>query len=153
VLYDGLLFVHIVAAVIWVGGAVMINILGSRAARSRDPVRMATIAREGEFVGQRVIAPTTLVLLAMGLWMVAVNDGWTIGQTWIILALVGFGITFLSGALFFGPEAGRIGKGVDERGPDDPDIQRRIRRLIALGRFDIVLLVLTMADMVFKPGL
>jgi uncharacterized membrane protein len=153
VLYEVLLFVHILAAIIWIGGAILINIFGSRAARSRDPARMATMAREAGLVSQRVIAPTTVVLIAMGVSMVAVSDAWTIGQLWIILALVGFGVTFLAGAFFFGPESGRIGKVIDERGAEDPEVQRRIRRLIGLGRFDLLLLVLIVADMVFKPGL
>ena len=152
-LYDVLLFVHILAAIIWVGGAVMFNVFGTRAARSGDPQRAAAITRDIEWVGQRIIAPTSLVLLAMGLIMVRVNDAWTIGQAWIILALVGFGLTFLAGILFFGPESGRIAKGIEERGAEDPDVQRRIRRLIATSRFDLVLLALIVADMVFKPGL
>jgi uncharacterized membrane protein len=153
VLYEVLLFVHIAAAIVWVGGAVTINIFSTRAVRAGDSQRGAAVSRDIEWVGQRVIAPSTLVLLAMGLWMVAVNDGWTIGQTWIILALVGFGLTFLAGILFFGPEAGRIAKGLDERGWDDPDVQHRIRRITALSRLDLILLVLIVADMVFKPGL
>jgi uncharacterized membrane protein len=151
-LYNVLLFVHIVAAIVWVGGAIMINVLATRAVASGDPVRMATVAKETSGVGQRIIAPSALILLAMGFWMVAVNDGWTIGQAWIILALVGFGITFLTGALFFGPQALRIGKAIDEGRPTDPDVQRRIRSVVALGRFDLLLLVLIVADMVFKPG-
>jgi hypothetical protein len=114
---------------------------------------MATFAKEAAGVGQRVIAPSTLVLLALGFWMVGVSEAWTIGQTWIILSLVGFGITFLTGALFFGPESLRIGKAIDARGPADPDVQRRIRRVVALGRIDLLVLVLIVADMVFKPGL
>jgi uncharacterized membrane protein len=153
VLYDILLFVHILAAIVWVGGAIMINVLSTRATGSGDPVRMATFAKEAAGVGQRVIAPSTLVLLALGFWMVGVSEAWTIGQTWIILSLVGFGITFLTGALFFGPESLRIGKAIDARGPADPDVQRRIRRVVALGRIDLLVLVLIVADMVFKPGL
>jgi uncharacterized membrane protein len=153
VLYEVLLFVHIVAAIVWVGGAVMINVFATRAARSKDPQRGASVSRDIEWIGQRIIAPTTLVLLAMGLIMVGVNDAWTIGQAWIILALVGFGLTFLAGILFFGPESGRIAKGIEERGAEDQEVQRRIRRIIATSRFDLVLLVLIVADMVFKPGL
>jgi uncharacterized membrane protein len=152
-LYEVLLFVHIVAAIVWVGGSVMINVFGTRAARSEDPQRAAAVTRDIGWIGQRIIAPTTLVLLAMGLIMVGVNEAWTIGQTWIILALVGFGLTFLAGILFFGPESGRIVKGIEERGAEDAAVQRRIRRIIALSRLDVLVLLLIVADMVFKPGL
>jgi uncharacterized membrane protein len=152
-LYEVLLFVHIVAAIVWVGGAALINVLTTRAARSDDAHYAAVITREVGLVGQRVIAPSTLVLLGMGLWIVGVSEAWTIGQLWIILALVGFGLTFLAGILFFGPEAARIATGIEERGPGDPDVARRIRRITSLSRLDLLLLVLIVADMVFKPGL
>ena len=152
-LYNVLLFVHILAAIVWVGGALTIDVLASRAVRSGDPSRIGTMSREAGFVGQRIIAPTSVVLLAMGLWMVAVNDAWTIGQAWIIIALVVFGLTFLAGALFFGPESGRLEKAIAERGADDPEVHRRFRRIMAVSRLDLVLLILVVADMVFKPGL
>jgi uncharacterized membrane protein len=131
-LYEILLFVHIVAAIVWVGGAVMINILTTRAVRAAAPQPLVSIIRDVAWVGERIIAPTALVLLAMGISMVAVNDGWTIGQTWIILALVGFGLTFLVGASFFGPEGRRIAKIIEERGPEDPELRRRVRRITVL---------------------
>ncbi len=151
-LYETLLFLHILAAIVWIGGAIQLNLLGSRATRSGDADRMVAIAREAEWVSQRVIVPAGGILFALGITMVAVNDAWTIGQLWIILALVGFGLTFLAGALFFGPESGRVGKAIDARGPADPEVHRRIRRILVVGRFDILLLLLIVADMVFKPG-
>jgi uncharacterized membrane protein len=152
-LYNVLLFVHILAAAVWIGGAVTIDVLASRAVRSGEPARIGTMSREAGFVGQRIIAPTSMVLLAMGLSMVAVNDAWTIGQAWIIIALVIFGLTFLAGILFFGPEARRLEKAIAERGADDPEVHRRFRRITAVSRIDLVLLLLVVADMVFKPGL
>jgi uncharacterized membrane protein len=115
--YPWLLFLHILAAVVWVGGAIMLNILNTRSIRSADPARVITAARETAWVGTRVIAPSTLVLLALGIIMVLISDAWTIGQLWIILALVLWGITFATGAFYLGPEAGRIGKLIDERNP------------------------------------
>jgi uncharacterized membrane protein len=153
VLYQTLLFVHIAAAILWIGGAIQLNVLGTGATRAGDPARMATIARETEWVSQRIIVPAAVTLLVVGLTMVAVSDVWTIGQAWIILGLIGIGVTALAGALYFGPEAGRIGKAIDERGPADADVQRRIRRILVVGRFDILLLFLIVADMVFKPGI
>jgi uncharacterized membrane protein len=151
--YGWLLFFHILAAIVWVGGAIMLNVLNTRSIRSGDPARLATAARESGWVGTRIIAPTALILLALGIAMVAVNDAWTIGQFWIILALVLFGITFVTGAFFLGPEARRIGKMVQERGPEDPEIRRQLRRLVLVGRLDLVTLIVVVWDMAVKPGL
>lgn len=131
----------------------MLNILNTRSIRSNDPARLAAAAKETEWVGTRIIAPTTLVLLAVGITMVAVNEAWTIGQLWIILALVLFAITFATGAFFLGPEAGRIARLTDERGVDDPEVRRRLRRVVLIGRLDLITLIVVVWDMVVKPGL
>jgi uncharacterized membrane protein len=151
--YSWLLFLHILAAIVWVGGAIMLNVLNTRNIRSGDPARLATSARETEWVGTRLIAPTTLVLLVLGLVMVGVNEAWTIGQLWIILALVLFAITFATGAFFLGPEAGRIGKMIEERGAEDPEVRHRLRRVVLVGRIDLVTLIVIVWDMAVKPGL
>jgi hypothetical protein len=39
-----------------------------------------------------------------------------------------------------------------ELDPTDPKIQGRIRRILAISRIDLVVLVLVVADMVFEPG-
>lgn len=151
--YNWLLFFHILAAITWVGGAIMLNILNTRSIRSGDPARLATTARETEWVGTRVLAPSTLILLGLGIALVAVSDAWTIGQFWIILALVLFGITFVTGAFFLGPEAGRIGKLIEERGPQDAEVVRRLRRVVLIGRLDLLTLTVIVWDMAVKPGL
>jgi uncharacterized membrane protein len=143
-LYEVLLLFHILAAITWVGGAVSINILGARMQRG-EAIALAEFARQTEWIGSRLFAPSTVLVLGLGIWMVAINDAWTIGQLWIILALVGIAITGITGAAFFGPESKRISEAIRARGPDDPDARRRIRRVIALGRLDV--------DMVIKPGL
>jgi hypothetical protein len=64
-----------------------------------------------------------------------------------------FVASFLAGAGFLGPETGRLGKLAEEKGADDPDVQRRIRRVFLISRIELVLLVLVVFDMVVKPGL
>jgi uncharacterized membrane protein len=85
--------------------------------------------------------------------MVAINDAWTIGQLWIVLALVLFGVSFLVGAAYFGPESKRIAAAAEAGGPAAPEVQRRIRRMSLVGRLDLLLLLVIVWDMVAKPGI
>jgi hypothetical protein len=66
--------------------------------------------------------------------------------------LILFAVTFLAGALYFGPEAGRIKKLIDAEGPASPAVQARIQRLLALTRADLMLLFLLIFDMAVKPS-
>src|SRR4051812_12088081 len=49
--------VHVLVAIIWVGGGVLLTILGMRAQRASDPREIVTLAREAAFVGERIFAP------------------------------------------------------------------------------------------------
>jgi len=51
------------------------------------------------------------------------------------------------------PEAGRLGKLMPTRPPEDPEIQARIRRILLIVRLDVILLLLIVFDMTAKPFL
>jgi hypothetical protein len=58
--------------------------------------------------------------------MVWYSPAWELTQLWVILGLVGIANTIVVGAAFLGPESGRLGRLAEERGPADPELQRRI---------------------------
>jgi hypothetical protein len=75
------------------------------------------------------------------------------GDDWIVIGLVLFGITFIAGIAFFGPESGRLGKLIAEQGLESPEAQRRLARILVFSRLDLVLLFLIVFDMAVKPEL
>lgn len=152
-LYEWLLLSHILAAIAWVGGAITISVLSARIMRSGDAGQLAAFVGNLQWMGNRIYLPASLAVLGLGIWMVAESEAWTIGQLWIVLALVGIGITTLIGALYFGPEGKRIGRAIEADGPESPEAQERMRRIFLVGRFDLLVLLLIVVDMVLKPGL
>ena len=62
--------VHVLGAVVWVGGGALLTILALRAERSSDNREMATIARQAAFVGQHIFAPVGLLVFLMGIGMI-----------------------------------------------------------------------------------
>jgi uncharacterized membrane protein len=143
-------WVHVSGAVLWVGGGLTLTILALRAERSSDPSEMATIARQAAFVGERVFAPIGLLVLAMGIAMV-VNLDLDWGTSWIVLGLVGYVITFLTGLLFLGPQAKRIGQLIETAGAEATETQAAIRRILLVARIDEGVLLVVVAAMVLKP--
>jgi uncharacterized membrane protein len=150
-LYLVLKSLHVLAAITWVGGAIMTQAFAIRTLRSGDPERMATFASDVEFIGQRMFTTASLVLLLLGIWMVIIGP-WSFGMTWILFALIVFGGSFALGAGFLGPESGRIGKLMEAQGPSSPEVQRRIRRIFLVSRIELLFLILVVFDMVIKPG-
>ena len=149
--YNTLKFVHVLAAITWLGGNIYAQVLATKVMAEGDAVHLGTIARDLGDLGNRLLLPAAVSVLVFGVWLVAVS-AWNFTDPWILIGLTGVAITIVTGAFFIGPEAGRLGALAAERDPADPEIQRRIRRVVAISRIDLVVLVLVVADMVFKPG-
>ena len=148
--YELILFGHLIAVITWVGGDIMLQVLGYRANR-RSPQAMVDFAADVAWLGTRVLVPASLTVVVFGLLLVD-ELGYGLGDAWISIALAVFLFSFFLGAGFLGPESGRIAGLAAERGAEDADVQRRIRRVFAFSRVELVLLVLVVLDMVVKPG-
>jgi uncharacterized membrane protein len=142
--------VHVVAAVIWVGGATMIQALAFRIVRTGDAKRQAEFSKDTEIVGMRVFIPATWILLLSGIAMM-INLDWSWGQNWIVFGLIAFALSFVVGAGFLGPEGGRIAKVIEREGPESPEAQMRIRRILMISRAELVILITVIFNMVVKP--
>jgi uncharacterized membrane protein len=150
-LYELLLAIHILAAVIWVGGATSLQVLAVRAMGSGDPVRMATFAGEAEWVGKRVFMPTSVVVLLAGIALV-LEGGWGFDQLWILIGLGGIAFSIVTGAGFLGPESGRLQALLETRTFEDPEVQSRLDRIFKISRIELGVLLLIVIDMAIKPG-
>ena len=114
--YQWLLTVHILAAVVWVGGAFTLQVMAIRVVRDPDPARLAAFARDTEVVGMRVFLPASLVLLLFGFWLVH-EGNWSLSEGWLTFGLIVIGISIVTGAGFLGPESGRIARVIEAEGP------------------------------------
>lgn len=141
---------HVVAAVLWVGGAFVIQAYAFRILRSNDARRTADFAKDTEIVSMRVFMPTTWVLMLAAIGMM-LNLDLTWGQNWVVLGLISWTLSFVVGAGFLGPESGRIAKIVESGGPESPAAQARIRRILLVSRLELVILLTVVVNMVVKP--
>jgi uncharacterized membrane protein len=142
--------VHVVLAVFWVGGGLTLTILGLRAERLNDPSEITTLARQASFVGEKLFAPAGLLVFLMGIAMVVNGDlGWN--HFWVIAGLVGYAATFATGLGVLTPLTKKIDALMTEKGPDAPETQAAIRRVLLVVRFDVAVLLLVVADMTVKP--
>jgi uncharacterized membrane protein len=150
-LYDWLLFGHIVAAMIWVGGGLVLGALAVQTVRAGEADAVARFVASLRVIGPRVLAPATVGVLGLGVWMVLDSAAWDFGQLWVLLALGLFAAAFVVGAA----HQSRAAIGAEralERG-DHAAARRQLARW-SWGYWLIVLLLVVAAwDMVFKPGL
>jgi uncharacterized membrane protein len=150
-LYDWLLFVHIVGAMVWVGGLVALAAFGTHALRSGDRETVARFVGSLRVVGPFVLAPSSALVVAFGIWLVIDSSAWDFGQTWIWLALALVAAAALIGALVLGRSALAAERAV--KAGAHARAAKHMRTWSWGIRLILVLLVVATWDMVFKPGL
>jgi len=151
--YNSLKFVHVLSAVVWVGGACTLQTFAIRINGTGDGARMATFAKDAEYVGNRIFLPSSIILLVSGIFTIRESSGiWSYDQTWVQIGLAMIVVSIAIGAGFLGPEAGRVARAIDAGGVDSPEAKERINRIFLVSRFELVLLLLVIFDMVVKPG-
>jgi len=147
--YELLKFLHIAAAIIWIGGAVVIQFFAHLARRTQDPERMVALTRDTEWLGKRIFTPAALAVIVLGFLLVW--DGpWTFGMEWIWMSLLLFGISFVLGVAVLTPQSAAIGKMIEAEGAGSPAVQARIMRVLNLARIDLALLFAIVFLMVTK---
>lgn len=148
--YDFLRFFHVVIAMVWVGGTVMVQITAELAFRSSLPGRAAAFAKETSWIGQFVFTPASLVVVGLGFWLVA-NGHWGY-HFWTIASLVGFVASFVVGAGFLGPKSGKLVGLIEAHGADSAVVKQGIRSLVFVARADTLLLLVIVFLMATKLG-
>jgi uncharacterized membrane protein len=150
-LYDWLLFLHVVAAMVWLGGGILLAALAARVLRDRDPAAISGFIANLRVLGPAMLAPATVAVVGLGVWMVLNSSAWDFAQLWIQFGLALFAGAFLIGAGYLSRAA--IGA---ERAAGDGKADEAIRHLTRWSwgyRAVVLLLLVATWDMIFKPGL
>jgi uncharacterized membrane protein len=147
---DWLLFLHVLAAMLWTGGTAVLAAFALRILR-REHESAGRFVASLRYVGPLVLAPSLVVVLATGVWQVADLEAWSFGQLWVQLALGLLAAVFLVGVVHQSRAA--IAAERAAGAGDDAETLRQLRRWTWGTALNVVLLVAATWDMVFKPGL
>ena len=147
--YEIYLYIHIMAAIVWLGGGMMLLIQGFVSDRAQDDKHMKYVLDSAEALAKRIFIPASLTVFVMGVLMI-VDGPWKFSQLWIVLGLIGYFATFVTGAGILGPMGERINARAEEKGFTG-DVITDARRLLVLARLDHVLFLMIVFDMVAKP--
>jgi len=130
----------------------MLCVSGLQARSSASAAAVSLFVRTSAYVGLRLFLPAMVVLLATGIWMVLISSEWHFSQFWVLLAIVLFAVAFLIGAVYLSRIAIQLGRSAEGGEATSPKSGTLLTQWIA--GYGVVLIVLLVAvwDMVFKPG-
>ena len=139
---------HVGAAVVWVGGGLFLTVCAVLAELAKNDDQLLQIGHWAETVAGRLFPAMSFVVLGFGIAMTT-NGKIPYNQFWIIFGLVAWALSAATGILFLGPEAKRLNKAA-AHGPQSPEVQTRLRRILLVVRLDVALMFLIVFDMVAK---
>jgi uncharacterized membrane protein len=148
--YSLVKFLHVVSAVVWVGGGLMLTMLGLRAVLAGDMVATAQAMRASGEMGGRVMMPASLATLVFGLVLCWFWVGFS--ELWVLIGLAGYATTFVIGAFVFKPAGERMAAAIARDGIT-PAALGEGARILRVARLDYAVMLVVLADMVLKPSI
>jgi len=147
-LYTLFKFLHVAAAIAWIGGGVTLFAMSIFAASRNDDAEMMHILGSVGFMANRWFVPASLATLVCGIVMATLGHLWV--DAWIVLGLAGFAGTFLTGHFVLRIKAMEAGKLMGDGRVAEAALVGR--KLMQVAKFDYTMLFTVVALMVFKPG-
>lgn len=147
--YSIVKFLHVVTAILWVGGGFVLFLLGVLAERAGNIEDKMQAMRASGQLGGRFFAPMSMLTLIFGLIMCSFWVGFS--DLWIIIGLVGYATTFSIGMFIFKPTGERMGAMIAKDGIT-PAALAIGQRMMSAARFDYSVMLVVIADMVLKPS-
>ena len=148
--YEFWLFLHIMAVIVWVGGAATIQVFGILTKRAADPAKTAFFAQNVAFTVMWVFLPASLLVIAAGVGLVE-NGGWDWGEPFIVAGLLLWALVSLVAFGFLGRALAKAGAQLASKGPS-PALALRLRNLVWLSRALLGVLFVIVFLMSAKPG-
>ena len=150
-LYTVLLFVHVLAAALWVGGGVMLHLIAERAVKSEDATRIGTFLADAEHTGKTFFGPASGVTLLAGIWLVFEGD-WGWDHVFILGGILGILVSMGIGFGGIQPASMKVGQALATGGTVTDEVRAGLKRIQTLARIDTLILIVVVFLMTNKPG-
>ncbi len=147
-LFKAVLAVHILAAVVWVGGGVVLGLFGIIERSAADNALTVDYLRRAGRIRLWVFLPTSFVLLGCGFGLIALAH-YPLRDVWLDLALAGWFCSLALSTGYLTPAT----EDLVHRFTTSPDAElgALVRRLRLASLVESVILVLVVIDMVVRP--
>ena len=143
-------FVHIAAAVAWIGGGLALTLLIGQVRGNGTGEEMAALLTRVERFRKTYFAPLSVLVLVMGVGMAMI--GGIMGAPWVSIGFLGIFVSAGIGMGYLTPKSRQLRTLIEQHGLTHPEVAQLGNQLLLVSRIDSVILMLIVAVMVFKPG-
>lgn len=145
-----LLTVHVLAAVIWVGGSVTMLAFGYYL-RGRDANTRVEYTRWTEWLAPRLFAPMSIAVIIAGPLLVD-ETGYEFNEPWLHVGFFGWLVSFVIGVAFYPREGRKREQLIKQDGVAHASVAASVNRVLTVATVDTLIIALVVIDMTTKPG-
>ena len=145
-----LLTVHVLAAVIWVGGSVTMLAFGLYL-RRRDADTRVEYTRWTEWLAPRLFAPMSIAVIIAGPLLVD-ETGYEFNEPWLHVGFFGWFVSFVIGVMFYPREGRKRERLIKQHGVGHESVAASVNRVLTVATVDTLVIALVVIDMTTKPG-
>jgi uncharacterized membrane protein len=149
--YAILKFLHVLSAVVWIGGATALAVIMGRLIAARDRTTIAALFPHSMAYGQRMAGPSSILVLLTGIAMMIVGKV-SPHAFWIIWGYLGIIVHFVFGATIMRKRGMAFAKLASSPGNDD-ELAAAGARLRIANLIYLLIMVSVIGAMVLKPTL
>ncbi len=150
--YGVLKVLHVVATILWIGGATALTTVLARLALARERATLAGLLPHTMRYAHTLGAVSSMLVLVTGIAMVAIGRiGF--GTLWVTLGFAGILLHFLFGIFVMRRRSMALAAALSATPPDDARIAAAGRALRAAGLIYLLIMTSVIVVMVLKPTL
>ncbi len=146
-------WIHVLAAVAWVGGSLALLILVARAGSTQDEGLVRGLVKQSDFFGRFVFNIAGILVLAAGVWLVIESPVWDFDQAFVSIGFVGVAIGVALGMGFYPKQWAKLGQAVESESVGSASAASALRTLRTVAAVELAILATVIWAMVVKPGL
>lgn len=152
-LEEFLKWIHVLAAIAWVGGSLALIILVARAGATQDDGLMKGLVKQSDFFGKFVFNIAGILVLVAGIWLVIESPVWDFDQAFVSIGFVGVAVGIALGMGFYPKQWSKLGDAVEAGTTASGEAAAALRTLRTVALAEMGVLVVVVWAMVVKPGL
>lgn len=148
-MHTGLLVIHILSVIVWIGAGVGATYLQSRLVGQGGAVALAWM-RATETMGPRIYGPASGLTLLSGIGLVLTTEAYGFGSLFVVLGLTVWVLVAIGNGVYAGPREKKALAAFEAE--DEATGRSALRELSPFFAVELLLLLATVIAMVYRWG-
>ncbi len=145
-----ILFFHIIAVIIWMGGSIYVEALMAAVGRSNDESGLVGVFRKVGATNRRLFNIAGVATIVFGFWLVFIVPGWEFETVWVSVGILVAAAAVVIDLFYATPRIDRVEALIEDPESPNDSIPVLIKQALMAGHIRTGLLFVGVVFMVFK---